>query len=245
MAMEHGYVLRVIAPESEAYPDHLAEAYEAIESVLGRKLSFSRLGAAADSNRRVLIKEAMATTGFPPVVEDPGISSPSVMLFLGSGKVFQRGLHIEVAASIAEGAAGVDLLVNVARALRGHWGYLDTKANFRVNLAPQPARLVQLGIAPRRPAGLPTLDGKIGGCPPALPFKLAWINYWSPDAASAAGINRPSGEPKGGSPSTHSLGDGSWLVGITDEPLDPWRPEHAQRLAAGYECFPKVGRSCG
>jgi hypothetical protein len=92
--------------------------------------------------------------------------------------------------------------------------------------------------------GLPLLtEGRwLKKHPPGIPEWLSWVNYWSVDAAAAAGLDEQTARPKTlGLSQLHREEDG-WILRITDAPFDPLRPAHIRQLASVYRRFPRVGR---
>jgi hypothetical protein len=241
------YFLRVVSADLGSLPDLLEGALAAVESILGRQLSYFPSGAVAPrplKNRKALIKKTMTTKGHFPVFvdEESHVSSLTTHSFLGPGMVWQIMFNIKVAAGLAETDQGPALLVKLGQALRGLWGFLDSEANWRLVLTELP------GGKPRhKPAGLPSLatGHRLNRCPPAVPTRLGWINYWSAEAALAAGVGeKTAGSGKRQYPRMEPLDGGAWLVRITDEPLDPGRAQHVRLLAEAYERFARVGRPC-
>lgn len=73
-----------------------------------------------------------------------------------------------------------------------------------------------------------------------MPFDFCWLNYWSPDVAKA--LDFPDCCPDASFMSmSRQLPSGAWLVKLSEDYLDPTKPEVFARVREAYERIPKLG----
>lgn len=124
----------------------------------------------------------------------------------------------------------------IGRASSSHWGSASPDAAAAI-IAQQ---TVHPGLARPVPLGLPGLLLPARLSDAFVPHRLGWINYWSkttcelldfPDHARDHELLTRA----------HAVGD-SWVVRLTDDPLDLSRADHLSALRAAYVRFARVGR---
>jgi hypothetical protein len=147
-------------------------------------------------------------------------------------------VHLAMPPDLGNSARATAALHGMAEALLAHWATLDPP-EARDMVADQ---MIHPGKTTNPPPGLPELTPpQYGNAPPEEPPWLGWQNYWSEQAAAMMGVKESSRDLNVFTTAEHLAG-GGWLLRVTDQPLDPKRPEHMARLAAAYNRFPKLGR---
>jgi hypothetical protein len=127
----------------------------------------------------------------------------------------------------------------VAELVQPYWGVVET-APARRALNGQFLRPDAPGVRPL-PPGIPRIRAIRELASKAHPLVLAWINYWSPATCDLLRFPDPTRDADLLSRS-RQLATGGWLVRLTDDPLDPARPEHLRALVEGYARFPAIGQ---
>lgn len=75
---------------------------------------------------------------------------------------------------------------------------------------------------------------------PWNPDKVGWLNYWSPKTCEHLGFPDESKDRELLKRSKR-LKNGAWIVRLTDDPMDPSRPEHLEILRWAYRRFDSLG----
>ncbi len=127
------------------------------------------------------------------------------------------------------------LVTDFALALAAFWAVLDPPAatGLALNQVVRPWH-------PEPAFGLPALRMQQELESPLVPWRLGWLNYWSKETAARVGFPLIEND-KGPFAEVRALPDGAWLLRLTEEPLDPSRPDHLAALRAAYERLPAIG----
>lgn len=75
---------------------------------------------------------------------------------------------------------------------------------------------------------------------PEIPSTVGWLNYWSSDTARVLGFPDMARDNEWLEKCTATT-SGGWLLKLTDEPFDVWRPDHISVLVRAYRRFDRVG----
>jgi len=134
--------------------------------------------------------------------------------------------------------AASDTLESVAEAAGSYWAHV-TPDSVVVEVADQVSGTPSPGLQ-TSPRGLPKLRQGSESRSPDIPRHLGWLNYWSAAAARAIGFPDPARDAELVARSRRT-GSGSWVVRLTDAPLDLDNPAHLQALLRAYERFPVIG----
>ncbi|MBJ6759431.1 hypothetical protein JGU66_01570 [Myxococcaceae bacterium JPH2] len=146
-------------------------------------------------------------------------------------------VHAELPLTDLVFAASVDVLAFVAESARAFWGHA-TPFRAGVEIARQTRDPIHKPGAP--PLGLPALKFAEKLRSPAIPHRLGWLNYWSAAAALAIGFPDPTRDAELLKRARRTE-TGSWVVQLTDAPLDLDNPAHLEVLKRTYERFPEIG----
>lgn len=91
------------------------------------------------------------------------------------------------------------------------------------------------------PYGWPRLKGPLSYLSrPEIPSSMGWINYWSPETCRLLGFPDDSKDAKLLTLARRTP-RGSWIVQLTDEPLDLSRRDHWEMVRWAYERFDRLG----
>jgi hypothetical protein len=181
--------------------------------------------------------------GFPLVCnggkEDDLITLSGMEILTGFGPGGQPlfDVHASLPLNVAGVAAAGDVLESLGESSRAFWGE-GTPFRAAADIAQQtqgPA-----SYAARPPRGLPALKPLERIRSPAIPSYLGWLNYWSDAAARAIGFPDPVRDSDLLLRARRTP-TGSWVVRLTDEPLDLDNPAHLDALLRAYERFPEIG----
>jgi hypothetical protein len=143
----------------------------------------------------------------------------------GGERLFQ--VHAELPLDAVGLLAAADVLEAVAEGARAFWGRARQTS---------PAQ----DGPPHPPRGLPALKLFEDIRAPEIPYFLGWLNYWSAAAARAIGFPDSRRDADLLSRARHTA-TGSWVVRLTDAPLDLDNPVHLDALLRAYERFPQIG----
>jgi hypothetical protein len=237
--------INVYCPPLQANDGRPELGARALEAALpGESLSFS-IGSAAErepiSNRPRWLAR-IASEGRIPIVCNEGYEGSYVGLmgFTWPSAIAPGGSDLLLAAAEAPLVSSLprveEMLSSLAGALDAFWG---------VVLSPAATGLwhdqaVLPGSAAVPPFELPVLAQPNEIESPLVPLFFGWVSYWSAGTVERLGFPTHAEQP-GPFVSVHRLADGAWILRLTEEPLDPARPEHLARLRAAYERFPSVG----
>jgi hypothetical protein len=139
--------------------------------------------------------------------------------------------------NVARIAAAADVLEGIAEGAQAFWGHA-TPYGAGVDIARQTTDAARDREVP--PRGLPALKVPWEIRSPEIPHRLGWLNYWSATAAQAIGFPDPERDADLLSRARRTQ-TGSWIVQLTDAPLDLDIPLHLAALLRAYERFPEIG----
>ncbi|MCP3060097.1 DUF5953 family protein [Myxococcus sp. K38C18041901] len=149
----------------------------------------------------------------------------------------QFEVHVEMPLDDHVLAAAATVLEAVAEGAHAFWGQAS-RYGYGAEVAQQLRRSAD-GL-PQPPRGLPMLNMPEKFPAPEIPYFLAWVNYWSADAAKALGFPDPARDADLLSRARRTA-SGGWVVQLTDTPLDLDKPDHLDALLRTYARFLRIG----
>lgn len=141
---------------------------------------------------------------------------------------------IEIDSSITPLKGHEDILLNVSVALNSHWSTMNTNDTERTT-----SLQLQLGEYNNEAlSGLPRLNGNNFTEHPEIPVNLAWLNYWSKNAAEKAGLNAINSAA--GYIHKYERVPSGWFAKLTSTPLNLLDKNHKLLISRLYDEFPLI-----